>query len=249
MTLLQRCQRRFNELWPVLLGSVAFLVVLSLLAWATEPWWPEVLHQLRAQVDQRNWAEALRQLKTTFATYGDWQPWLFMGLQTLQVLLAPIPGQLMGMLGGMLFGFWGGLGLTMVGLAVGSAVAIGLGRLVGVWLVRRVVPPAVMLHFEYLIEQGGLMNFFLLFLLPALPDDAICFMAGLTRHRLGALIGVCLLGRLPGMAVLTWVGSSLGEDALTVQVILVSITLAAVAVWFFQEEVRGLFHRWSKSRT
>ena len=78
---------------------------------------------------------------------------------------------------------------------------MGLGRLLGEKLVRRVVPASVRQRFDYLVEEGGLWNFFMLFLLPFFPDDAICFIAGLTRWRLLHLLAVCLVGRLPGVAV------------------------------------------------
>ena len=49
----------------------------------------------------------------------------------------------------------------------------------------------------------------MIFLLPALPDDAVCFIAGLTRLPLWRLLLVGLAGRLPGMAVLAYVGANL----------------------------------------
>ena len=79
------------------------------------------------------------------------------------------------------FGLWKGLYLSMFGLAVGSLIAISASRLLGERLVRKFVPQPVLSKFDYLMTEGGITNFFMIFLLPALPDDAICFIAGLTR--------------------------------------------------------------------
>ena len=43
-------------------------------------------------------------------------------------------------LGGFLFGFWHGLFLTMLGLAIGSFLAIGLSRFLRDYLVQKFVP-------------------------------------------------------------------------------------------------------------
>ena len=144
----------------------------------------------------------------------------------------------MGLLGGYVFGFWEGLGLTMLGLSVGSLIAMLIGRTFGRAIVEWLVPRRWFGRFERLVNEGGAMNFFLIFLLPALPDDAVCLMAGLTRIPLWKLMIACVLGRLPGMAVLTYVGSSLEGD-LTSGLIVFGIGLfLGVLVWLFDEELR-----------
>ena len=49
-----------------------------------------------------------RFLKHTLREWGVLAPVVFIGLQALQVIIAPIPGQLTGILGGYLFGEWWG---------------------------------------------------------------------------------------------------------------------------------------------
>src|SRR5205807_2641072 len=49
-----------------------------------------------------------RFLKHTLREWGVLAPVIFMGLQALQVIIAPIPGELTGILGGYLFGEWVG---------------------------------------------------------------------------------------------------------------------------------------------
>lgn len=163
----------------------------------------------------------------------------FIGLQIVQVVLVPIPGQLVGLLGGYLFGFWLGLAITMAGLAAGTFMAIGLARLVGEGVVRRFVPDRHVKRFDELVSRGGLWNFFLIFLLPALPDDAACFLAGLTRLSILKLVGVAVVGRLPGMAVLTFVGVRTGEETQFPYVIFGIAIVLSVIVWLFSDELEA----------
>src|SRR5262245_56441706 len=78
-----------------------------------------------------------RFLKETLREWGILAPIIFMGMQALQVIVAPIPGELTGILGGYLFGEWVGLLYSTVGLTLGSLAAFGVGRWVGAHYVRR----------------------------------------------------------------------------------------------------------------
>jgi uncharacterized membrane protein YdjX (TVP38/TMEM64 family) len=55
----------------------------------------------------------------------------FHGPPGLQVIIAPIPGELTGILGGYLFGEWVGLFYSTIGQTVGSVAAFGVGRWLG----------------------------------------------------------------------------------------------------------------------
>lgn len=177
-------------------------------------------------------------VRTWLIGQGRKAPWFFIGAQVLQVIFAPIPGQVVAMAGGYVFGFWKGWALSSLGLVLGSQCAMALGRLLGRRFVRRFVPSSVMERFDGLIDGGGYMTFFMIFLLPALPDDAVCFIAGLTRLKLMPLSAVCLLGRAPGMAVLSLLGGQL-QDGLTLsaKILFVLMMLASVVIWIFSEKI------------
>jgi membrane protein YqaA with SNARE-associated domain len=141
---------------------------------------------------------------------------------------------------------WNGLWLSMAGLTIGSCLALLLGRGIGEHIVRRLVPRAVLAKFDFLIDQGSLWSFFMLFLLPALPDDAICLIAGLTRLPIWKLMLVCVLGRLPGMAVLSFVGAHAGSNLAAANVVIAVTTILAAVLWLFSEEAEASFSRLSK---
>jgi len=71
--------------------------------------------------------------------------------------------------------------------------------------------------------------------------------AGLTRLPVWKLVLVCVLGRLPGTAALTFVGASVGSNMLIANVLLAAI-VAACVVWLWSEEIETLARRLSSAR-
>lgn len=140
--------------------------------------------------------------------WGVWAPVSIVLLQAGQVLLAPIPGQVIGLASGYLFGALPGAAYSILGTALGSLVAFGLARALGRPLVERVVPSHVLARLDGSARRRGLLFFVLAFLLPFLPDDLICFAAGLTPIPIPSLMLAVLVGRPPGIIVSTWVGAN-----------------------------------------
>lgn len=219
--------------------SLMLGLLLQLLLWLAPTDWRLTLDHWRALPLAAQGAR-LQQLAETQPLL----PLYFVGLQVLQVMLAPIPGQLMGLLGGWLFGFWGGLSLTLLGLALGSLLVMLAGRWLGRHLLPLLLKPVQRARFTNLIESGGYFSFLMIFLLPALPDDAICLLAGMTRLNLGGLLLICVLGRLPGMGVLSWAGSRFSSSiGWPEQVLLLALGMISLALWLAQDKIEAAWHR------
>jgi uncharacterized membrane protein YdjX (TVP38/TMEM64 family) len=139
-------------------------------------------------------------------SFGPWGPLISIGLNVVQVLLAPIPGQFVGLLNGYLYGPWLGTLYSMIGLLLGTALAMGLGRWFGRPLVERLVHPGQLAHWDRIAARQGPPFFFLVFLFPSLPDDVICFVIGLSRLSIVRMLVLAMIGRLPGVFVSCWVG-------------------------------------------
>lgn len=113
-------------------------------------------------------------------SFGSFAPLVFIGLQTLQVVVAPIPGEFTGFVGGYLFGVVPGLIYSTVGLSLGSLFAFLIARRIGMPFVRRFMGPEFMGKFEYIVERHGAFLTFILFLFPGTPKDSFCYLLGLS---------------------------------------------------------------------
>lgn len=161
--------------------------------------------------------------------FGPWAPVAFVGLQAVQVVVAPIPGQAVGLLGGYLFGaLWGGL-YSVVGVAIGSAVVFWLSRRYGRRYVEDVVAAETLARFDGLARESGRTGLFLAFLVPGLPDDVICFVGGLTEMPLWQLVALAAVGRAPSFFLVALIGAELA-DARFASAALLGVALAAVAL-------------------
>jgi uncharacterized membrane protein YdjX (TVP38/TMEM64 family) len=164
---------------------------------------------------------------------GAWGPLVFTAMQVVQVLVAPIPGQVTALVGGYLFGPVLGLVYTMVGATIGFTLIFVLARKLGRPFVERFISPKLLERFDYLADTRGVLVLFLIFVLPAFPDDVISFIAGLTHIRIRTLVFVSLAGRLPGYVVLSATGNGLADENMNPIVVaaVVMVVILGVAYW------------------
>jgi uncharacterized membrane protein YdjX (TVP38/TMEM64 family) len=151
-------------------------------------------------------------LRAEVAAFGPYAPLAFVGLQTVQVVVAPIPGQLLGGVAGYLFGGLAGSAYSLTGVVLGSAVAIGATRRYGRSYAERVLNDDVLARFDGVVEAVGEPGLFVMFLLPVFPDDALCFLAGLTEIPVSRLLALVVAGRAPTFVIVAYLGGSVAES-------------------------------------
>jgi uncharacterized membrane protein YdjX (TVP38/TMEM64 family) len=139
--------------------------------------------------------------------YGTHAALAFVVIQALQVVAAPVPGEITGFVGGVLFGPFAGVLYSTAGLTLGSYAAFMLARVLGRPLVERLVSAEVMSRYDYVMGHRGLMVAFLLFLLPGFPKDYLCYLLGLGHMRLAHFLAISVAGRLLGTVLLTSAGA------------------------------------------
>ena len=172
--------------------------------------------------------------------FGPWAPLATILLHVAQVLLAPIPGQVIDAANGYLFGAAWGTFYSLVGVIAGSTLAMALARRFGRPWAERLIKKETLERLDGYSQQKGGLFFFLVFLFPFLPDDVACFLAGLTPLPLPKLVVLAAIGRLPGIFVANLVGAN--AAALTrSQVAFFAAILAAIALafWRYQERVEA----------
>jgi uncharacterized membrane protein YdjX (TVP38/TMEM64 family) len=163
------------------------------------------------------------------------------GLQALQVVVAPIPGQVVNFAAGYVYGFPLGTLLSWIGTVLGAALAMTLARFLGRPVVERLASPSFLARADGWMTDKGLAFFFIVFLVPLLPDDAICLVAGLTPLPLSALIVTAAVGRLPALTVSVWAGAHAGDmpPSLLIAGAVASLALLVLA-WRYGEKIETL---------
>ncbi|GAB3682468.1 hypothetical protein GCM10028857_08380 [Salinarchaeum chitinilyticum] len=164
--------------------------------------------------------------------FGVFAPLALIALQAAQVLVAPIPGQVLAVVAGYLFGPWWGTFYNMIGIAIGSTAAFWLSRRYGRSYVEGIVHPELIETFDELGEDNVLATLFVLFLVPGMPDDVLCFVGGITRIELRKLVAVALVGRAPGFFLINVFGDRLGSGDIRGAAVLAVVLVGASALGY-----------------
>lgn len=166
--------------------------------------------------------------------FGPVSVFVFIGIQILQVLVAPIPGEVTGFIGGYIYGIFLGTLYSTIGLTVGSWLAFTLSRTLGLPFVERIVNPKIIRQYDHIMSHQGPWVAFLLFLIPGFPKDALCYVLGLSHIRISVFLLISTVGRLLGTLMLSVQGSFLrnNQDTTFLIVMAVSIIIAAAGYLF-----------------
>jgi uncharacterized membrane protein YdjX (TVP38/TMEM64 family) len=99
-------------------------------------------------------------------------------------------------------------------------------------------------RFDGFVDTVGVPGLFAFVIIPGLPDDAICFLSGLTKWSLPTFMGVIAVGRLPAYVLTVYAGGELASGRFLSAMALVGLVVAASAVGYYkQEAVRDLVER------
>lgn len=169
--------------------------------------------------------------------WGAWAPVVTISLQVLQVVVAPIPGQMLDVVNGYLFGPLWGTVYSMVGMMVGSFLTMGLTRRFGRPLAERLAGAQALERVDRYARRRGPLFFLIFFLMPFVPNDVACFLAGLTPIPLAELMLIALVGRMPGILVSNLVGATATELTLP-QVVVFGVGALLLALAFRRWQAR-----------
>lgn len=167
---------------------------------------------------------------------------IFIGLQAVQVVMAPVPGEVTGFVGGLFFGLGWGMVYSTLGLTLGSWIAFMLARLLGRPLVEALVNPETIRRYDYVMRHKGLFLAFLMFLIPGFPKDFLCYLLGLGHMRQRDFLMVSASGRLLGTALLTLSGTYFRDERYVAfsTVIGVGLVLTLIAMTYRNKIMRAL---------
>lgn len=172
------------------------------------------------------------QLVVTVQKWGPYAPLLYILLQIAQTVVAPIPGQIVGSVGGFLFGGWGTL-WTFIGTAIGCWIVFALSRRFGRPLIEKLFKKSALEKFDFVVNaKSASLILFAIFLLPGLPDDMVCYLAGLTKLPIRRLMVLVMLGHLPSIVLTNYIGAGLSDHiGLVIIASLIAVAVFGIAVW------------------
>jgi uncharacterized membrane protein YdjX (TVP38/TMEM64 family) len=178
---------------------------------------------------------------------GGWGFLAFILLQMLQVIVAPLPGEVTGVLGGYLYGPLLGLLLSTIGLTLGSWIAFSLTRAFGRPFVERFVDRKSMERYDFLLHHKGAFLVFLIFLIPGFPKDLLTYVIGLGHLSTLEFLAITTTGRFLGTILLTLGGNFLRLQQYGRFFVVAGITVIVIFLSvLFRDRIEHLFRKLHK---
>jgi uncharacterized membrane protein YdjX (TVP38/TMEM64 family) len=205
----------------VLAFALVFLVFYSY----QEGAWKEIFAYYRFFFDYKK-------LRMFILSFGPYSAVMFILIQSLQVVFAPVPGEISGFVGGLIFGNVLGTLYSTIGLVFGSLVAFYISRFLGLRFVEKIVKKDYIDRFNHFVRHKGVNVSFILFLIPGFPKDSLCYLLGLTHMRVVDFILINVFARLPGTFMLTMQGTAVHAEQYRFFFVLFSVSIIVTFVLY-----------------
>ncbi|OAG27415.1 TVP38/TMEM64 family protein [Thermodesulfatator autotrophicus] len=177
--------------------------------------------------------EVIRQIVESYGPYG---PLAFVFLQALQVVVAPLPGEVTGFVAGYLFGaFWGFI-YAMIGITIGASLAFFLARHFRRFFARRLSRSEHFRRLEIFMRRRGLFAVFICYLFPGFPKDYLNYFVGLFPIPFKVFLVIMIVGRIPGTLALALQGASLYEKNWTMLAIIGGLSLLLLGLFYWKRK-------------
>ena len=178
---------------------------------------------------------------TSIDQIGIWGPVVLFILFVLQVFLAFIPGQALMVASGFLYGFWGGFLLSWLSLVAGGELAFVLARCYGRSFAEKWISPKALAHWDRAAQGQGVSFFTISLVMPLMPNDAMCYVAGLGSISHRRFSTANFLGR--GIAcVFTSAAGAFGANIpWQVWAAMIVILLVGSVAWFISKNHKSCF--------
>lgn len=151
---------------------------------------------------------------------------VLIAVQTLQVVVAFIPGEVVELAAGVMYGPWIGLILCLIGLNVGTVLIFCLVKWFGKAFVKDRMKGKE-LPFSGIAndERRLLVIMFFLLMIPGIPKDILIYAVPLTSVRMHRFMIVSTIARIPTVITSTFTGAAVIEKNFTLAIILTALSL------------------------
>jgi uncharacterized membrane protein YdjX (TVP38/TMEM64 family) len=132
---------------------------------------------------------------------------------------------------GLLYGFWGGFLLSWLSLVIGGELAFVLARRYGRSFASRWIASDILARWDNASKGQGIAFFAITLVMPLVPNDAMCYVAGLGRISRIRFSIANLLGRGLACLLTSAAGAFGGTISLQGWLVLIAVCIGAGLTW------------------
>lgn len=171
---------------------------------------------------------SLDKFRSYIVSLGSLGSIVFMFFQTLQTVIAPIPGEIIQVAGGYIYGVPIGLIYSIAGMMLGAIIAFFFTRMIGGSFIEKLLNKKNSQWMKNIMDSKKFSIILLIvFLIPGLPKDFLIYVAGLTPIKPLKFFGILLLSRFPWLLASVSIGSNLHYGNYTSTIIVSLLALVS----------------------
>jgi uncharacterized membrane protein YdjX (TVP38/TMEM64 family) len=161
---------------------------------------------------------------------------LCIAVQFLQVVIAVVPGEVTSFAAGYVFGSWRGFLYSAIGITLGSAFNFWFARVVGRPTLERLIGRDRLEKIDRALASARSRSaMFLLFLLPGLPKDFLCYAAGLSGMHMLEFVVLSGLARSPALLASVLIGAGVSRGDYRSVLAIALLTLLAIGGYYWYQ--------------
>lgn len=155
---------------------------------------------------------------------GAWGILFMLFIQTLQVVFAVIPGEVIELLMGALYGTWWGCILCLAGCVAGTLTIFLLVKWLGSSVIERFIDSDKFKKLKFLKKPTNRdILLFILMFIPGTPKDILTYFAPFTGINMWRFLVISTFARIPSIVSSTYVGKSFANGDYTKSIIVFAV--------------------------
>ena len=194
--------------------------------------------------------ESISEAEEYIRSYGHFSGLIYLVLQVIQVVICFLPGEVFQVVAGYLFGPFWGIVYALAGCAIGEAVAFSLARVLGRGFVRLFMSEEQFEKYSSRLNSSkGYTLCFILYLIPGIPKDILCYVAGVSEIRFLPFLIISMVGRLPGLIGSIAMGSLVDSGQYVIAIVILVIACIICFLGFiFRDRLSNFIDKIKESK-
>lgn len=172
------------------------------------------------------------------SSFGHFAALIFIAISSVRTLLIFFPFFIMVVLGGSIFGPLYGFIYSMISVFISANIAFMISRYLGKDSVQKLLRGRAK-NVNLKIEQHGFKIIFLMRISSIFPFDILNYMAGLTKVKYKHFIFATVLGGIPEIFSLTYLGENIKSPFSVNFIIAIILVIVTVAVPFIISKMKS----------
>ena len=211
--------KKHQEVWKIdLLIIFVFIVIVIIFSL----WLPQLPSRL--------------ELNRLIEKYGVFGPMAIIVAVIIEVIIAPLPGNLISIATGAVYGVFLGALYTWIGNVIGSSLAFWIARKLGRPIVRKIISEQRIRHFDNFLHRNKFLVW-IVYILPVFPVDLISYAVGFSTMKFRRFLLIITICFIPYLLILNYFGHQILFSSGAIRLVYAGIIMLIVLIGVSVERI------------